>query len=420
MITDSRRIVDSIVAQHAEESAHLYVLRTALRQAPHVSLGALRRTDDRLSAHLDGLGVAGVDGWAFCETALRDPGPGSIFTAAVRALAARRREWLGRVVGVAAAAGAAGELAGAFEWVEQDQLQGFVAFLLQSPDAFERATGLAACALHGVDPGLVSLRHTQDRHPIVRARALRAAGELGCRELLATCVSVATTAEDPAERVRAAASAVLLGERQTTLETLVRVAGEPGPHRSTTFGIALQALHPQAGHSVLQRLATDPQQLRWLVEGSGIVGDPAYVPWLIAQMMHAATARVAAGAFMTVTALDLYDGFERPRPDGFESGPTDDPGDDNVDIDPDEGLPWPDPDKVQRWWNANKSRFQAGERYFMGAPVTRARCIEVLKTGYQRQRILAAHYLCLLDPGTPLFNTSAPAWRQQRLLAEMK
>jgi hypothetical protein len=35
------------------------------------------------------------------------------------------------------------------------------------------------------------------------------------------------------------------------------------------------------------------------------------------------------------------------------------------------------------------------------------------------QRILAAHYLCLLEPGTPLFNTSAPALRQQRLLAKM-
>ena len=46
-------------------------------------------------------------------------------------------------------------------------------------------------------------------------------------------------------------------------------------------------------------------------------------------------------------------------------------------------------------------------------------CVHVLKHGYQRQRILAAHYLCLLRPGTPLFNTSAPAWRQQRLLAQM-
>jgi hypothetical protein len=55
----------------------------------------------------------------------------------------------------------------------------------------------------------------------------------------------------------------------------------------------------------------------------------------------------------------------------------------------------------------------------MGAPVTREHCVHVLKTGYQRQRILAAHYLCLLEPGTPLFNTSAPAWRQQKLLARL-
>ena len=33
--------------------------------------------------------------------------------------------------------------------------------------------------------------------------------------------------------------------------------------------------------------------------------------------------------------------------------------------------------------------------------------LDVLRSGYQRQRILAAHYLCLLQPGTPLFRTPA-------------
>jgi hypothetical protein len=51
--------------------------------------------------------------------------------------------------------------------------------------------------------------------------------------------------------------------------------------------------------------------------------------------------------------------------------------------------------------------------------VTREHCIDALKNGYQPQRILAADYLCLLELGTPLFNSSAPAWRQQRLLAKM-
>ena len=118
-----------------------------------------------------------------------------------------------------------------------------------------------------------------------------------------------------------------------------------------------------------------------------------------------------------ITGADLVGlSLDQPRPEGFESGPNDNTEDENVDMDPDEGLPWPAPDKVERWWAVNSHRFGKGQRYFVGAPVTHGHCIDVLKDGYQVQRILAAHYLCLLTPGTPLFNTSAPVWRQQRLL----
>ncbi|MET0981012.1 MAG: hypothetical protein ABWY02_02860, partial [Telluria sp.] len=64
-------------------------------------------------------------------------------------------------------------------------------------------------------------------------------------------------------------------------------------------------------------------------------------------------------------------------------------------------------------------RFQPGVRYFLGAPPSVAHCRQVLREGYQRQRIAAAEYLCLLAPGTPLFPTSAPTWRQQRWLRQM-
>jgi uncharacterized protein (TIGR02270 family) len=157
-----------------------------------------------------------------------------------------------------------------------------------------------------------------------------------------------------------------------------------------------------------------------LIQGSGIAGASTYVPWLVDHMSNDQTARIAGEAFSLITGTDLaLLDLERKPPENFESGPNDDPEDPNVDMDPDDGLPWPDQQKIEKWWAANGSLFQNGQRYFMGAPVTREHCINVLKNGYQRQRILAAHYLCLLNPGTPLFNTSAPAWRQQKLLAQM-
>jgi hypothetical protein len=178
-----------------------------------------------------------------------------------------------------------------------------------------------------------------------------------------------------------------------------------------------------------------------------VSGDPVYLPWLLKQMRQRALARLAGEAFSLITGVDLVaacldnktpavatapsrrldvtdvDFVGAPLDDNppgpLETTPNDDPDDPNVEMDFDNDLPWPDIEKVEKWWTTNSAHFRKGTRYFMGAPVTREHCIDVLKTGYQRQRILAAHYLCLLDPGTPLFNTSAPAWRQQKLLDAM-
>jgi uncharacterized protein (TIGR02270 family) len=142
------------------------------------------------------------------------------------------------------------------------------------------------------------------------------------------------------------------------------------------------------------------------------------VPWLIELMTNNSLARLAGAAFTLITGADLAAlDLERKPPEEFESGPDDNPDNSNVDIDDDDGAPWPDPARVQAWWAANSSRFQPGVRHFMGEPLNAANCLRVLRAGYQRQRIAAALYLCLLNPGTPLFEWRAPAHRQQGLLA---
>ena len=174
-------------------------------------------------------------------------------------------------------------------------------------------------------------------------------------------------------------------------------------------------------NELLKGVARDPANIRLLIQGAGIVGDPYYVPWLIKQMADLKLTRLAGESFTYITGLDLsYLDLDRKPPENVEAEPNDNPDDDNVAMDEDDSLPWPDPVKIQSWWDVNKSRFTDGTRYFMGEPVTRAHCIQVLKDGYQRQRIAAALYLCLLHPGTKLFPTKAPAWRQQRWLADLK
>jgi uncharacterized protein (TIGR02270 family) len=413
-------IIASVVTQHAEEAASLYHLRTALLRMPHVGLRDQARCDGRLAAHLDGLSVAGGHAWAFCEAALEELSAGTLFTAAVLAIEEREQNRLARLLALAEAAPESRTgLVSAFGWLEGERLQGVVASLLASQNAFRRWTGIAACALHRVDPAILSAGRLRDPSPNVRVRAFRTVGEIGCQDAVPAC-TVAVRDDDPECAYWAATSSVLLGNRGAALEALTDTGSRSGPRRPRAFRLALQAMTSARAHNFLRDLAKNPQQLRWLIQGSGIVGDPTYVPWLIKHMQNDLTARLAGEAFGLIAGADLWAlHLERPRPQDMVPGPSDDPDDPDVSTDADDDLPWPDALLIEKWWTSNSSRFQKGTRYFMGAPVTREHCIDVLKNGYQRQRILAAHYLCLLNPGKPLFNTSAPAWRQQRLLATM-
>jgi uncharacterized protein (TIGR02270 family) len=414
-------IVPPVVQQHVDDSALLASNRIAFVEAPHPRLDQLDRFDRRLAAHLDGLRLSGEEGWALSEAVLDIPSRGAVFVVTARALEDRDERRLARVFALAQAVQetSAGFLA-AFAWTNPTRLQGTVASLLRDGDGFRRMVGVAACTEHRVDPGIGAGEYLHDSDPAVRARSFRAAGELGLCDALPTLVTDLTDADEDC-RCWATWSAVLLGNRGRGLDALTQNGLSPGAHRERSFRLALQAMTTSAAHRVLQQIAHNPKDARRVIQGSGIAGDPAYVPWLITQMAEPATARLAGEALTTISGIHLGQAaLDRPAPENVEFGPNDDPGDPNVDMDPDDGLSWPHVERIEKWWAANGSRFQRGIRYFMGSPVSREHCIEVLKNGCQRQRILAAHYLCLLDRGTPLFNTSAPAWRQQRLLAEMK
>ena len=414
-------VIPEVISLHAAEAASLFETREPVLDAPHVRLKDLQRGfDDRIAAHFDGLAIAGEHAWQSCEAALEQPSVGAVFTAAVCAMEEKREDRLEKLFAlIGAIPETRAGLISALGWVERDRLLGIGTALLRSRDPLKRALGLAACSMHRVDPGLVSGEWLVDVDEPVRARALRLVGEVGCDQAVPACVA-ALSDSNPECKFWAAWSAVISGNRGVALDILTKVGLEAGSLRHRAFRLALQAINPGKGHRLLQELARATVDKRWLIEGSGLSGDPVYLPWLLKEMRERKIAPLAGEAFSLITGVDFVDrSLDTKPPESVETGPNDNPDDPNVDVDPDDGLPWPDVDKIEKWWAANGSRFDKGTRYFMGAPVTRAHCIDVLKNGYQRQRILAAHYLCLLEPGTPLFNTSAPAWRQQRLLAKM-
>jgi len=417
-----RPAIPVVVMQHVEEAAHLRNVRSVLVRAPHARLLHLGRLDERIAAHLDGVGVAGQFGIGLAHQALQRPGPGEVFVATVRAIEDQDVEHLDKLLAIAEALPSSESgLLSAFGWTNAAALRGIAKPLLESEQPWRREVGLATCAMHGVDPGPALVRALRDKDARLRSRALLVAGRCGRRDLLETCVAAVADEEERCA-FEAARSGLLLGDRAESLTSLKALAGAGGVGTQSLIALylVLKVVPPKDAQTLLSALAQEPAQIRALIRGTGIAGDPHSVPWLMAQMEDLKLARLAGEAFSFITGLDLaYLDLDRKPPERIEFGPNSDANNENVAMDEDESLPWPDRAKLHAWWRRNGSRFTPGRRYFIGAEPTPEKCLEVLQTGFQRQRFAAAEYRTLLTPGTPLFNAAAPSWRQQRLLARM-
>ncbi len=409
-------IIESIVAQHAEETKFLWYQRAVAIRAPHLALRELVKHDGRIDAHIDGLRVAGEAGWKICEEQLTTEEFGAMFSATVLALEAQQYpQRIETLLSLAESTPAMQPgLISAFGWVSSQHTQATVNELLTSSSPFRRRVGIACCAINRTDPGHALEAAIKDADPALRAHALRAAGELG-RQDLVPVLQREFNDENEACQFWSAWSAVRLGDG-AAVNVLKKFAEHPH-YQQCALQMTLRCLPRMLAENQLSELMEHDVLQRLVVQGMGIIGDPSYIPALLQLMAIREVARVAGESFTMITGLDLeYENLEMDAPKGFETGPTENPEDEDVALDPDEDLPWPNPELVGKWWEANKSQFKEGQRYLLGQPIDANNAQRVLRIGRQRQRIAAALELAIMHPNQSLFETRAPGFRQQQLL----
>ncbi len=394
-------LVANIANQYCEEAGFLWLRRTLAVGQPQFDLKSLAKLDHRLEAHLDGLRVAGDAGWEACRNALELEGPGEVFAAAVIAFGSAMPD---RIQAVLSVAGASRErsraVASALGWLAQDAVLSHIRNLSESQEPLLRRGGLAGAAIHRVRPENLAgeIDHVE---PLVRARACRAAGELGAtdqRYVLANHLRD----EDGESRFWAAWSLATMGspDAQPVLSTIA-AAGTVQSEPAATM------LARVTGH-------VDLAGTRAAVKAAGASGDPSVIPYLFEQMANPALSRVAAEAFATITGVNLiFENLGTPRAEGVQPGPNENPDDEDVSMDPDDHLPWPSTPAVAQWWDRHQASFRTGTRYLAGKPIADEWLSEVLRGGYQRQRVAASLELTIRHPAEPMFEVRAPGFRQE-------
>lgn len=413
MRSTTTAFIPAILAIHAESAASNWLLRDRAVSAPHFSLSTLGMLDDRIDGHLDGLRVAGPAGWDTYRAELDWAAAGSVFVASVSAFESRNSTRVREVVSVATETRErARELASALSWLPWELVQPYTDLLATADEAPARYAATAAYAIRRADPGCGLKRCLSDDAPIVRSRAFRAAGELQRRDVT---MMVKEGLEEPDETCRfwSAYSVTLLGDR-TALEILRQLAEGGGPVAARAALLAARAM-PLSDALMWQRyLASVECSRRLAVEVAGAIGDPASIPWLLEQMERPSVARVAGEAFTTITGVDLANqDLAAGWPAGFEAGPNDSPLDENVGIDPDQDLAFPNPRLLSEWWLRNSFTLTPGVRHLAGQPITVLALEDTLRRAPQRIRTAAAVELTLRQSGRPLFEVRAPAAQQR-------
>jgi uncharacterized protein (TIGR02270 family) len=405
----SALIIEVVVEQHAEEAAFLWTARDRAVYSPNYSLKDLSALDERVEAHLDGLRVAEQFGWQLCDQALDNEEPGTVFAAAVLAFDSGVAWRIHSVLEKGClATELERELISALGWLPFSKVEGHVRELLGSERPELCRIGIAASAAHRRDPGQPLIQALADPNPRLRARALKACGEVGKTGLLPAILPLISDSDD-ACRFFAAWSAARLGDRSpAVLSALCEIATGHTPYAESALGMALRIMDLHQAKAWHRQLRGDSTHLRTAAITGGIIGDPEAVEGLIDLMNIPGIARVAGEAFSMITGVDLsYEDLSGDKPEGFEAGPTEDPEDENVAMDPDENLPWPVPALVAKWWNQHRAQFQADRRYFRGKELILQSLREVLISGKQRERVAAALELALREPQQPLFEVRA-------------
>lgn len=246
------------------------------------------------------------------------------------------------------------------------------------------------------------LTHLNSESNVVRITALKLIGDRGLVDYTDS-VREHIDHEEASLRFQATYSGILLNI-DVAYKPLLHFCFSDNPYLRKALGL-IHYLHDiSAIKRAIPRIHNGNFSLRIKAYNIAMAGLPDWVNILLEWMNYPEYAQLAGEAFCFITGVDL-DADDLILRDQEISENHEIPLAQKRKQDPwtqayEEDLPWPDPDAVATWWEANRQRFEWGTRYLAGRTLTEENLLLIKEEGTQPQRHQADLILRLLHTGS--------------------
>jgi uncharacterized protein (TIGR02270 family) len=357
-----------VLRLHCENAAFLAAQWPLAQDSPAHRMVDLYDLEDRLSAHLEALALAGPAGLGLAleHLAAADAGMnrGEVHVAATLALRLNAGDELAQLLpGIALTVQSAEPIGIAAAMLPPALIGPRLRRWLDTADPVAVAAGLVACRQLRADPGTALAPLLAHAEPLVALHAAALAGELGRVDLLHHLHR--RIAPTPGAGLAAARAAALLGDRGAAPAALAEglTADCPADQARQVAELLPLVVPRSEARAWLARLARDPRTRRWSIVACAALGDAELLDGLIGLMSDPVQARLAGAAFCQITGARM--GAENLELTVFPEEPDgglDDPLEQFIDS----HLYWPDPDRIRDWLAPRRARMVVGERLLLG------------------------------------------------------
>ena len=334
---------------------------------------------------------------------------GAVFITALVALRHNDADVFDRAVGILKEDQQAQELSDALCRVSYPTAEPYLAKLIAHENPLARIAAITATGFFRRDIDKDSVEKLLNDSPAVVAATL---GVVGRNKLVACKDSVSSllTHENEAVRFQAAYAGNLLGI-PAALPALQAFCFAETPFLRAAIGLIYHVIPESDIDATLTRVHESAFSPRIKAYSIAMAGLPDRIPVLLEWMDDPEYAPVAGEAFSFITGVDieeddlsiinvsLCESQEAPlavkrKKDRWTEAYEED-------------LPWPEPELVTNWWQANRHHFQNGTRYLAGKTLTDSNLQDVLKNGTQTQRLAASLILAVKDPNVMVRDVTA-------------